>query len=131
MEQNEKDRLQYMIDVMQAYKEGKEIEFRNCRGKWTSVGTPAWDWGDHEYRIKPEPPNPQYRPFESVEEVMEAIKEHGNWLRSIKEGYGVYNQIYSFDNSGIVTYACDASYDWALKIFVWADGTPFGKLIEE
>ena len=46
-----------MIAVMQAAKEGKEIEYCNriC-GVWNDVTImPVWDWLSNDYRIKPEP----------------------------------------------------------------------------
>jgi hypothetical protein len=48
------------IEVMQAYVDGKKIEYKE-RGTtfpyWTtfSFGEPSWNWGRCEYRIKQEP----------------------------------------------------------------------------
>lgn len=136
MTQDEKDRLQHMIDVMTAYRDGKEIEIasRNSNEherEWRHINEPVWDWLNYIYRVKPEPPKPQYRPFENADEVMQAIKEHGEWVRGIDQDYRGFHQIISVHDRGIDTYACNTSYDWALKIFEWVDGTPFGKLITE
>lgn len=66
------------IEVMQAFVDGKKIEFRcDDLSEWEEVIEPFWCFGKCDYRIKPEP---RYRPFKSAEEVMEAIKEHGDWL---------------------------------------------------
>ena len=43
--------------VMQAYVDGKEIEYRAVGiGPWLSAGSPIWNWVEREYRVKPEPP---------------------------------------------------------------------------
>ena len=54
-----------MIAVMQAYEDGKEIEFKPHTGKtWISMKLttipPIWSWSSDDYRIKPEP---EYIPF--------------------------------------------------------------------
>ena len=49
-----------MIEVMQASLEGKQIEQLDCNNSmslWEPKNTDDtwWDWGDFDYRIKPEP----------------------------------------------------------------------------
>lgn len=39
------------IKVMQAYVDGKEIEFLDSGGKWCKTSNPAWDWCASDYRI--------------------------------------------------------------------------------
>ena len=52
--------IDYMIAVMQAFKGGKAIQFRD-RGNsstdviWEAAPRPSWDWVTFEYRVKPEP----------------------------------------------------------------------------
>lgn len=45
-----------MIEVMQAYKDGAEIECRRKAGDtdWFTV-CPQWDWYTFDYRVKKEP----------------------------------------------------------------------------
>jgi len=47
------------IKVMQAYLEGKTIQFRLWKEDdftdWGSDAEPQWNWGAVEYRVKPEP----------------------------------------------------------------------------
>lgn len=47
------------IAVMQAYVEGKKIQSRCCFPKeidnWEDCCDPVWNWGQFDYRIKPEP----------------------------------------------------------------------------
>lgn len=44
-----------MIEVMQAYERGEEIEFRlaDCEDRWAPTISPLWNWEKFEYRIKP------------------------------------------------------------------------------
>ena len=48
-----------MIEVLQAYKKGKQIQYRNTRldGDWVDPETrsPVWQFYEFEYRVKPEP----------------------------------------------------------------------------
>lgn len=46
------------IEVMQAYLDGKKIEYCPSYGVWTefsNANDPVWEWGNTQYRIKPEP----------------------------------------------------------------------------
>ena len=43
-----------MVDVMQAYIDGKEIEERCGLGNWYGCAFPTWDWMECDYRIKGE-----------------------------------------------------------------------------
>ena len=105
--------------VLQAYKDEAKIEARSVGSvEWTSTKMePLWDLADYDYRVKEEPPKPLYRPFESADEVMAAIKEHGAWL---KASDGTY--------TSIVNVLEDMLY--LKENYTFEDGTPFGKLVE-
>lgn len=48
--------IESMIEVLQAYKEGKKIEYSYEFGKtWRETDQPSWNFGTIEYRIAPEP----------------------------------------------------------------------------
>ena len=47
---------QEMIDVMQAFMEGKEIEHSCVNNSWHVVIEPTWNWDIYDYRIKPAEP---------------------------------------------------------------------------
>lgn len=124
-----------IIAVLQAYKEGKTIEFYDSSaGKWIECINPVWDFEHIKYRIKPENSiklEPHYRPFESAKEVMEAIKEHGVW---VKTSSGCRMGISQFNNTTI--WFGVARYGRSFKVafdgyYFEKDGTPFGKLVEE
>ncbi len=45
-----------IIAVVQAHKDGKDIQFFNRIDKrWNGINPPAWDFASHDYRVKPEP----------------------------------------------------------------------------
>ena len=116
---------------MQAALEDQQIECIWSNGDWVTCNNPIWDWCKYYYRIKPEQPKPKYRPFESAEEVMEAIKEHGVWVRT-KDG--TYTAIINVleDRLFLGESISSRSYNYMLKEnYTFADGTPFGKLIKE
>ncbi len=41
-----------VVNVMQAYLDGKEIEERCGLGDWHDCPLPRWDWIENDYRIK-------------------------------------------------------------------------------
>ena len=50
------------LEVMQAFIDGKEIEFKqdSRKGIWRQTTTPTWDFCDYKYRIKPSEPEYVY-----------------------------------------------------------------------
>ena len=48
--------------VMEAYANGKKIQFLDEYNKWIDVANPSFNWSIYNYRIKPEP---KYRPFKN------------------------------------------------------------------
>ena len=76
------------------------------------------------------PKESEYRPFESIEDAMEAIKAHGGWVRDTTS-----NRCYAvvaYDEDTVETeqdaFGVDALFDG----FVFTDdGSPCGVLVEE
>jgi len=60
------------IRVMQAFVDGKEVEFRWGSMDWNSTDKPGWDWSAYDYRIKP---TPVLRPWTADEVPI------GAWMR--------------------------------------------------
>lgn len=44
--------VQEKIAVMQAFADGKPIEFSKGDGDWVVVGRPTWNWHNCDYRIQ-------------------------------------------------------------------------------
>lgn len=126
------------IAVLQAYKEGKVIEYRchddyNGWSDWASVrgygGSPYnFNFSNEEYRIAEVP---AYRPYKDLTELYEAIKRHGLLVQ-----YTSRTDLYM-----VITLASDCSvtlcgtdlvgFEGLQKSYVWADdGTPCGVKID-
>ena len=60
------------IRVMQAYVDGKEVEYQIRGGHWVAAMPPNWNWPNTQYRIKP---TPILRPWTSDEVPL------GAWMR--------------------------------------------------
>lgn len=53
-----RERLKELLPIMQAYADGKEIQFLNFGNQWCDCGATNPRWADGvEYRVKPEPIN--------------------------------------------------------------------------
>ena len=75
---------------------------------------------------------PMYKPFESVEKAMEAIKKHGGWVKDKKNN--VQLLVVGFDDANGFClgngYSC--SYTGLFLDYVFVnDGSPCGELLEE
>lgn len=100
------------IKVMQAFVDGKQIQYKEDDGKWKDVKDPMWS-SINEYRIKPEP---KYRPFKDAEECWQEMQKHQpfGWVKT-DEGYEQIWHVNKGDN-----------FNATLKTCTFADGTPFG-----
>ena len=89
-----------MIEVMQAYKNGEQIEFcytDEVIKVWEDTGKPLWNWGDTDYRVKPKP---KYVPFETAEDFLEAQNLHGQVIiKYVDKDKTVFNQFYAYVNN--------------------------------
>lgn len=60
--------IQGKIAVMQAFADGKQIEFLSLGStKWKPTSTPAWSWDETCYRIYEEPVIPDEVPWNAVD----------------------------------------------------------------
>ena len=119
-----------LLPIMQAFAEGKTIEFRACDGEWKVANTPTWS-SHLFYRIKPEP---KYRPFKSQEECWNEMHKHPDfgWVKRINGGYkqimaihiDIFNK-HCADFAGQTGTAC-FEFEYIYKKYTFTDGTPFG-----
>jgi len=83
----------------------------------------------YAYLIKP-PAEPKYKPFESVDKAMEAIKKHGGWIKDT-----IYNRcsaVIAYDDDTVKTVYDSVGVDALFDGFVFFDdGSPCGELVEE
>jgi hypothetical protein len=134
-----KEKIKQLVDVMQAYVNGKTIQYYkvdlsfkiehpgkpNFNDKWVDVDEEHHFRPDcYDYRIKPEP---KYRPFKDVDECWQEMLKHQpfGWLREKKRN--VYTQIGFMHTEGIQgTSGGSSNYKAFFDCFSFADGAPFG-----
>ena len=133
-----RDEAKQLLPIIEAYAEGKIIEFKDREDKWLScedvVITFQADPGN--YRIKPEP---EYRPFESAEECWAEMQKHRpfGWVKS-KESGSFFNieSLYILKRNSMRDHIVRTSYGQLylcdmFERFTFADGQPFGVKVEE
>ena len=71
--------IDYMLSVMQAYKEGKTIEnkAKYTSHAWSVDHNPVWNWDYIDYRVKEEE-EPSHRPYENKNEFL--VDSMNNWF---------------------------------------------------
>lgn len=114
-----------LLPIVQAFVEGKTIEFRtNSISKWIETTTPKFDLL-HEYRIKPEP---KYRPFRNKEECWNEMLEHQpfGWVKHTSSNEYFYSILEVVDDGCVFVYGPMVPFDEVYEFNTFADGTPFG-----
>ena len=117
-----------LLPIIQAFAEGKTIEYRESGGAWKVAHTPTWS-SCLFYRIKPEP---KYRPFKSKEECWQEMLKHQpvGWLKNKeRESVILIGNVYMNKEVLIVWATNERDSNSASMVFnkyVFADGTPFG-----
>ena len=119
-----REEVKELLPVLQAYVEGKKIQYINSEGRVSDKETMFDDVSyAFRYRIKPEP---KYRPFKDVEECWAEMQKHSpfGWLIN---SYG------RFEITGIkkedVCFGVPNSfhvYEYLFTDCLFADGTPCG-----
>ena len=121
-------------DTIQGLKERKYIdtligiadERRVCR--FASEHGSDWKYA-LAYLIEP-PADPKYKPFESVEKAMDAIKKHGGWLE--RKSDGLQGIVVAKSGDRIKAVQCWYRLGDMFQSLVFADdGSPCGELVEE
>ena len=121
------------LPIMQAFAEGKTIQYLDDRGFWNDIKTcVSFDYNISCYRIKPEI---KYRPFKSQEECWQEMLKHQpfGWAKSKKSErhFSIGSVLWDNDfNDVFVTFAFDGMLGRSSKSvfedFTFDDGTPFG-----
>ena len=84
---------------------------------------------DYAYLVKP-PAEPKYKPFESVDKAMDAIKKHGGWLE--RKSDGLQGIVVAKSSDRIKAVQCWYRLGDMFQSLVFADdGSPCGELVEE
>ena len=121
-----------MIEVMQAYERGEQIQILDINGIWEDKEYPYWNWTQCDYRVKPKT---KYVPFDTAEEFLAAQREHGEIVRCKldDELYHAYinnrNEtvlVSHYGHTGSIMIDIVNMYDK----YEFEDGTPCGKEVE-
>ena len=119
-----KEEAKELRSIIQAWVEGKTLEYYNDDiGEW-QVTTKAIFINPNKYRIKPES---KYRPFKSQEECWQEMLKHQplGWLRS-KRVKDIY-QLITIRNHEIRIFAdLPLRFSRAYREYEFLDGSPFG-----
>jgi len=108
-----------MIEVMQAFENGAEIEAKPIVvGDWKEETEPEWDWVSFDYRIKKQPKEPEYIPF-SFEDAEQLV---GKIIKSKDENWIELLTFFDEDCTSNIT------YEALLKDYTFLDGSLCGKL---
>lgn len=121
-----REQAKELLPIIQAWTEGKEIQFKSRSGKWTDVGENEglnFVYSPSDYRIKSEL---KYRPFKNQEECWNEMHEHTNfgWLKRNSTGRYVHISVISPDSLMFGSKGYD--YKTAFECYTFVDGTPFG-----
>ena len=122
-----KEETAKVIEVMNAFVDGKEIEFDslNC---WESTTEPMWNWCDdiNTYRVKTQP---KYKPYDDALEV-----QRDKWVK-LKSSHVIcrINKIDTYTNVALGVNIDDNWYSLNdfFDRFVYEDGSPCGKEVSE
>ena len=121
-------------EVMLAYADGKEIEWKDRSGlrnsgEWVPNKLIHFNWEANDYRIKPEL---KYRPFKDTEECWQEMQKHTpfGWIQD-KDNSSFKQYILSVDREGVMISDYDdgtvlLKYESLLGFCTFVDGTPFG-----
>ena len=122
---NYREYAKEIFPVIKAFSEGKDIQCKHRKetdvyNDWIDALYPNWNY-DLIYRVKPEP---KYVPFTRKDWDLFKMKEVCN-----NPDDGVVVVIISCDNYGVRCGGVLCTYEAAFDSVVFADGTPFGKLV--
>lgn len=117
-----------MIEVMQAYGRGENIECFNDKKQWRDVNNPTWDWLHNDYRVKP-----KFVHFDTAEEFLAAQREHGKTVRCKIENFLFNSYVNECGDMILISEYGYTKIEDICSIFSkyeFADGTPCGKEVK-
>ena len=118
--------------VMEAYANGKKIQYLNDDNEWIDTLKPFFDWHNYVYRIKPES---LYRPFKTKEECWSEMLKHQpfGWVIGGKDYENFYHieyvyscNPYNYHRVKLSQNDMSFNYEHMFRDFTFIDGSPFG-----
>lgn len=117
-----REQVKEMLPIMQAYAEGKTIQFWD-EGKWIDLFESDFYKSPDRYRIKPEP---KYRPFNTQEECWNEMMKHHpfGWVKAPDGNFFCIDMVHY---EGIVYKYSKCRFDEYFEgNYTFVDGSPFG-----
>ena len=118
-----------MIEVMQAYVRGEQIEESIDQKIWFTC-EPIWNWAKCDYRVKKK----LYVPFDTANEFLEAQRKHGEFIENKESGEKMNAYVDKNDIVILLTALnCTHTFESLGTLFGYykfSDGTPCGKEVE-
>ena len=118
-----------LLPIMQAFVDGKKIEYSNDGEDWIETETPTWDT-DYVYRINPES---MYRPVKTKEECWDEMHKHPDfgWIKGKVTGeYKQVIRVFGCKTELIFNISYNSPADYSPEMmfdsYTFTDGTPFG-----
>ena len=118
-----KKRAKELLPIIEAFSNGKKIEYSENNSIWYSASTPSWD-DKRFYRIKPEP---KLVPFTFEDNLLFRDK----WIRSKSDKFPGMLKIISYNEVNVHTEFSAIGYKYLLDEYVFDGNEPCGKLINE
>ena len=116
-----REQAKELLPIIQAFAEGRPIEFKDSYGKWVVSETLTFNWPLKNYRIKSES---KCRPFKDAEECWQEMLKHKpfGWVRYREAFISFITQV----SLNCISIGKNYYFKEANEEFTFADGTPFG-----
>lgn len=120
-----REEIKTLLPVIIAYAEGKEIELKDCNGKWNDTFSLSFCRPAKDYRIKSEL---KCRPFKNAEECWAEMQKHEQlgWVKFDDEKADGYIHIEAVRDNGLYFSSIHIGFEDAFKRYTFVDGSPFG-----
>lgn len=121
----DKERAKQLLPLLQAFAEGKTIQFLSSNGEWVDIEEAKFNFEIYRYRIKSEP---KYVPYSNKKELLKDSIKHGGYVKyKLDNTFYIIETIYDI----VVEVHCkrNVHYIRLFEDYTWADdNSPCGKL---
>ena len=112
------------VKVMEAYANGKEIQYLDDNNKWIDTPNPVFDWSRWAYRVKHKS---EYRPFKSQEECWNEMHKHPDFGWVVAKNSKIMYHIYVVGIRYLLIDGMSSiSFSETFADYEFTDGKPFG-----
>ena len=117
-----REEVKAKLPIIEAFAESETMQIKN-KDKWADLENPDFCCSPDKYRIKP---GPKYRPFKTREECWQEMQKHQpfGWVKE-KVSVMLY-LINGISDMSIVIMEDITSFEEAINIYEFKDGTPYG-----